>query len=163
MGGPSFGAQVACIVQFVVLMTLLGPILSICSTTGACELPPAQYQLYFGTNGIASITNSSFSGNIVSPLISQANSSSGFGAAGSLQQFSGLAFIYGAMGLAWKSFTNFPSLLYLIFTSVGSSISFLPFALASICSVGILAYILISDFFKVLSGWQKTDFENIGS
>jgi hypothetical protein len=108
-------------------------------------------------------TITSWTSNIQSPLISQANSSSGFGAAAGLQSFSGLAFIYGAMNLAWKSFTNFPTMLYLIFTSMFSNLNFIPVAVISLASIGIIGYILIGDFFKVLSSWQKTDLENVGA
>ena len=163
MGSPTFGAQIAAITQFVVIMTLLTPVVGMVLPSGSSVITSSVYQQLYETNGLVNSTITSWTSNIQSPLISQANSSSGFGAAAGLQSFSGLAFIYGAMNLAWKSFTNFPTMLYLIFTSMFSNLNFIPVAVISLVSIGIIGYILIGDFFKVLSSWQKTDLENVGA
>lgn len=161
--GITFGQQIACIVQFVVIMTLLSPMVGATLANGNGMITNAAYLKLYGVNGIVNNTATNFNTQLLVPLVTQANSTAGFGASGSLQQFSGLAFIYGAMNLAWKSFTNFPTMLYLIFTGVWSNISFLPTAIASIASIGIIGYVLISDFFNVLSAWMKTDLSNVGA
>jgi hypothetical protein len=162
MGSPTFGMQIAAIVQFVVIMTLIGPVAGMTMGNGNALITNVVYQQIYGVNGVVNSTQSNWNTPLLGSLISQANSTSGFGASSGLQTFSGLAFVYGAMNLAWKSFTNFPTMLYIIFTSMGSNISFLPVSFIAICSIGIAGYVLMGDFFKVLSSWQKTDLENVG-
>lgn len=157
-GAPSLGAQTAAIVQFIVLMIFIGPLMSL-------VLPASVAAQIFGTNGIGTQTSDIFIGNYVVPVLQQANSSSGFMAAGSLagSGFSALAFIYGALGMFWHSLLQMPKILWMIFYALPSAVSFLPVTFGELASMGILVYITIGNFYKVLSGWQKTDMENVGS
>ena len=158
MGMIPISAQIVCILQFLVLMLLLAPLMNICSSTGACIIPKAYASSF---NSLANTTAIQFTNKIQSPLISNASSSSGFGANVAASGFGGLAFIYGALGEAWSSIVLFPTMLLTIFNSLGSGISFIP-ALGVVASLGIVSYVVLSDFFIVLSWIMKTDAANIG-
>lgn len=158
MGSPTIGQQTAATLGFIAMVMLLGPLVSVVS--------PTSFQAsYFGANGIANSTYANFNTKFEIPVLQTANSTTGFQAAGNLlnSAFSPLAFIYGALGLFWKSFTNMPTMLYIIFTSTGSNLLFVPIAAGTIFTIITFAYISVGNFYKFLSMWQKSDAENVGS
>ena len=80
MGSPTFGMQMAAIVQFVVIMTLIGPVAGMTMGNGNALITNVVYQQIYGVNGVVNSTQSNWITQLLAPLISQANSTSGFGA-----------------------------------------------------------------------------------
>jgi hypothetical protein len=148
--------QTACILQFVLMMSIMQPVIQI-------TLPHATYVQFFGPTGLVNETYTNYVNKYQVPVLNQANSTSGFGASGNLQSFSGLAFVYGALNLWWQSLSNFWKMITVIYSGLVSNLNFLPYAITVTASSLIFSYVLIGDFYKLLSGWQKTDIENVGA
>jgi len=155
MGSPTIGAQTAAIIGFLVVMFLLEPMMTL-------VLPAGQTSNFFGANSLVNVTYGNFVNKFQIPVLSQANSSSGFNAAGYLQSYSGLAFIYGALGLFWQSLNQFPTMILSILSGEASEVTFLPYSILTIVSIICFSYITIGNFYKILSSWQKSDIENVG-
>ena len=154
---PTIGMQTAAILQFIAMMLFLQPLMVL-------VLPHAAAARYYGTSGIVNGSYSSYLTNFQAPVLSQANSTSGFGA--NLLSNNVFGFVYGGLGLLWKSMINFPNMIWTIMTGVFSNLAFLPLAVvAGVSSVVFImeAYVLISNFWKFVSGLQKTDMENVGA
>lgn len=157
----TIGMQTAALLQFIAIMIFLEPIVTL-------VVPGSALVSFYGANGIVNGTYSAYTSKFASPVLITANSTTGFGAAGNLGSsgFTALAFIYGAFGLLWKSMLNFPNMIIVIFSGTISNIAFIPVAVVlGVSSIAFIigAYITISNFWKFISGWQKTDMENIGN
>ena len=153
----TIGMQTAAILQFIAMMLFLQPLMVLI-------LPHSAAISYYGSSGIVNGTYSNYLNNFQAPVLSQANSTSGFGA--NLLSNNVFGFVYGALGLLWKSMINFPGMIWTIMTGVFSNLAFIPLAVvAGISSIVFImeAYIIISNFWKFVSGLQKTDMENVGS
>lgn len=171
MANITIGALIAGITWFLVMMVVLEPAIVL-------STPVSFSSQYFGSNTIAQCSNvtqvigrncgivnstvANFTNKIAIPLGLQANSSSGFGAAGNLQTFSGLAFIYGAFGLFYNTITNLPKMIYILFIGSASQSSLIPLSLATIGAIAFLGYIGVSLILKGISLWMKGDVERIG-
>lgn len=132
--------MLAGVIQFIIILVFLQPMVN-----GIAPKQNANYSAsansLFATGAYV---NTSVAGNVVLPLENKAgNTSVGFGAISptSLQIFGGLAFMYGAFGAFYNTFTNFPKLLYTIVLASASQITYLPLAIIGITSVGILMYV----------------------
>lgn len=158
-GGPPFGVQLVFVLQFIGIMIFLQPLMQL-------ALPPSvSAQFYNPTNGIVNGTFIAYKANFESPVLTQANSTSGFNAISisGLGNFGGLAFMYGEFYQLWISVTNFPKLIYLIFIGMLYDLTLLPYAIGVLLSILAFSYILVSDLFKFISLIQKNDFENVGN
>lgn len=154
--GVSLGMQLTAILGFIAVMLLLQPVMIL-------VMPKAAALQYFGKTGLVNETYIVFSTNFQSPVLQQANSTLGFGAASSLQNtVGGLAFVYGALGYLWKSLINFPNMLLIIFESLSSNVLFIPAAITAVAAIVFLSYVVISDFFILLSMWMKSDALRVG-
>lgn len=151
MGYPSIGAQIAATLGFVLMTLLLGPVMTLAA-------PSSFSTAYFGVNGIVNTTFNQYSTKFALPVLQTANTTTGFQAAGNLlnSAFSPLAFIYGGLGLFWKSLTNMPTLLYMMMSSMSSNIAFLPVFLGAVVSILAFEYIMIGNFIRVLLWWMKS-------
>jgi hypothetical protein len=155
----TIGQQTAAILSFIAIMFLLEPVLIL-------VMPHAVAMQYFGKNtGIVNQTYYLFAkspNGFQVPVLNQANSSSGFGASAGLTQFGGLAFIYGALNLFWVSLLQFPGFIYTIFTGLSNNILFIPASITIIASIICFSYVVIGDFYILLSMWMKSDAANVG-
>jgi len=154
---PTIAMQTAAILQFLAMMLFLQPLMVLI-------LPHAVAASYWSSNGIVNSTYSTYLTNFQAPVLQQANSTSGFGA--NLLSNNVFGFVYGALGLLWKSMLNFPGMIWIIFTGVTSNLSFIPLAVvAGISSIAFIieASVIIGNFWKFVSGLQKTDMERVGT
>ena len=149
--------QTVAVLQFIAMMVFLQPLVTL-------VIPHSAAVSFYGNNGIVNATYSTYLSNFQSPVLSLANSSAGFHA--NLLSANVFGFVYGALGLLWNSMANFPNMIIIIFTGVTSNIAFIPLAVTlGVSSIAFIigAYIVIGNFWKFVSGLQKTDMENVGN
>lgn len=145
----TLGSMIAAVVQFVVIVVFMQPMIS-----GIASMQNANYS--HAANSIiatGAYVNTTVEGNVILPLQQKAsNQSVGFGAISptSLQIFGGLAFMYGAFGAFYNTFTNFPGLLYQVIMSSASQVIYLPIAIIGILSIAILGYVGVLTVLKFI-------------
>jgi len=164
----TIGSITAAIFQFIVISVIMTPLVAI-----SVRDNPAFANVFNQTSAEASLNTTgkqySFTGNLLSNnskslavgLNTAANQSASNVTVGALSSgLGGLAFIPSALNLFFNTMLRAPIIVYDIFTSVGSSLTLLPFAIGWILSVVLISYITVLMGYKVLDMISKSHIED---
>ena len=166
----TIGGILALLFGSIIIMAMLEPIMVYAGVYNAAlnsTSPAGNYirQIY-GANGLYNYTNKSVTNVAVIPFATAAGNSISAISPSSLSITSGFAFVAGGLGSFWGGLTQFPTLLYIMFTQSLSYQGFqklLPYDLAAVLSVGLLGYVSAILALKLLSIISKpgASIENI--
>lgn len=160
----TIGGMIAGIVQFVIMLTLLGPAIQYSTPVAFRQNFTATYfpNGTINDTGLVYKVNATFTENLSSPLTKEVNhSTTSYQSAGYLQQFGGLAFVPLGLGSMFNTIKQAPAIIKLIFDTSFTNPILAKIAGLVLISSLIFGYILILLALKMIGWITKVNVEEM--